>query len=258
MLIERHPGIRIEKRSFGHEAAPLLVIDNLVATPERLVSRAACRPFNARSRYFPGPRTRAPAMYERFLEQVLNPLLPHHFGIRPGRFRFSTCHYSLVTTPPERLQFLQRVPHIDSVDGDGLASVHYLFRGPWGGTAFYRHRQTGFEYIDETRQAAYFQQLETESRSSDAPPPGYINGNTALFEQTARVEAVFNRLIVYRRNSLHSACIDDRHVPPPDPLAGRLSINTFIDVVQEPDGIPAGNGASEAETASRRPSTGSS
>jgi hypothetical protein len=252
MLIERHAGIRVEKRSFGNEGAPLLVIDHLVADPERLVSRAAHRAFKTRSEYFPGVHTRAPAMYEHFLESVLNPLLPEHFGIRPGRFRFSTCHYSLLSTPPEQLRFLQRVPHIDSVGGDGLATVHYLFHGPWDGTAFYRHRETGFEYIDQPRWETYFRRLEAESQGSDAPPPGYINGSTALFEQTARVDAVFNRLIVYRRNSLHSACIDDRHVPPSDPLAGRLSINTFIDVVQEPVQDFPGGRAGKAEPTNPR------
>jgi hypothetical protein len=230
MLIERHRDMRIEKRTLGGEGAPLLVIDNLVADPERLVRRAARRGFGRMGEHFPGARTGAPAMYEPFLESVLNPLLPDHFGIRPGRFRFSMRHYSLVATPPEELRVLQRVPHIDSVGGDGLATVHYLFHGNWGGTAFYRHRQTGFEHVDKPRWETYFRRLEAESHGSDAPAPGYINGSTALFEQIARVDAVFNRMVVYRRNSLHSACVDDRHVPPPDPLDGRLSINTFIDV----------------------------
>lgn len=231
MLIQPHAAMRIEKRILGNEGAALLVIDNLVADPERLVRRAVSRVFDRKSKYFPGPRTPAPAMYQPFLESVLNPLLQEHFGIQPGRFRFSMCHYSLVTTPPEALRFLQRVPHIDSSDQDGLATVHYLFHGNWDGTAFYRHRGTGFESIDRSRREAYFRQLEAESQGGNAPPPGYINGNTALFEQTARADAVFNRMLVYRRNSLHSACIDNDHVPPPDPLAGRLSINSFIDVV---------------------------
>jgi hypothetical protein len=231
MLIERHPGMRVEKRTLGNEGAPLLVIDNLVADPERLVSRAERRSFDAESEYFPGPRTRAPAMFEPFLESVLNPLLPEHFGMRPGRFRFPMCHYSLVATPPEQLRFLQRVPHIDSVGTDGLATVLYLFHGRWGGTAFYRHRQTGFESIDKLRWETYFRRLEAESHGVDAPRPGYINGSTALFEQIARVDGVFNRLLVYRQSSLHSACIDDGDVPPADPRLGRLSINTFIDVV---------------------------
>ncbi len=230
MLIQRHDDFRVERRSLGNEGAPLLVIDNLVADPERLAHRATRRSFDVRSQYFPGPRARAPAMYERFLESTLNPLLREHFGIQPGRFVFSMCHYSLVATPPEKLQMLQRIPHVDSVKPGGLATVHYLFHGPWGGTAFYRHRATGFEYVNQTRLKTYFHQIETESHGEDAPEPGYINGDTALFEQIDRVEAVFNRMLVYPRNVLHSGCVDDDHVPPPDPLEGRLSINTFIDV----------------------------
>jgi hypothetical protein len=46
------------------------------------------------------------------------------------------------------------------------------------------------------------------------------------------VDGVFNRLVVYRRNSLHSGRIDNARVPPADPLHGRLSINSFIDVVR--------------------------
>jgi hypothetical protein len=111
--------------------------------------------------------------------------------------------------------------------------VHYLFHGHWGGTAFYRHRQTGFESIDDGRKEGYFRQLEAESQGEDAPAPGYINGDTALFEQTAKADAVFNRMLVYRRNSLHSACIENDDIPPPDPVAGRLSINSFIDVMQD-------------------------
>lgn len=232
MLIRHHPDIRIEKRTLGNEGAPLLIVDQLVDDAERLVHRATRRSFDAKGAYFPGIRARAPAMYERFLESVLNPLLTEHFGIRPGRFTFPMCHYSLVATPPQDLQFLQRVPHIDSVDGDGLATVHYLFHGDWGGTAFYRHRETGFEYIDKPRQDAYFRQLETESQGRTAPAPGYINGTTDLFEEITRADAVFNRMLVYRRNSLHSACIENDRVPSSDPLQGRLSINTFIDVAQ--------------------------
>lgn len=231
MLIERHADLRVETRSFGDEGATVLIIDRLVADPERLVHRATVRSFDSRSEYFPGPRTGAPAMYQPFLESVLNPLLPQCFGIRPGRFRFSMCHYSLVATAPDQLRMLQRIPHIDSVDGTGLASVHYLFRGHWGGTAFYRHRNTGFEYVDTERRQPYFRQLEAECSGAHAPAPGYINGSTALFEQTAMADAVFNRMLVYRRNLLHSACIDDDDVPPPDPLTGRLSINTFFDVM---------------------------
>ena len=227
MQLALHPDISIERRSLGAEGAPLLVIDRLVADPERLIRRAAREP---KGRMFPGIRARAPLTYEHLLEQLLGPLLQEHFGLEPGRLTFPLCHYSLVTLPPESLQFLQRVPHIDSTSGTGLATVHYLFEGDWGGTAFYRHRETGFEYVDDARKAEYSRHLKEESDGSNAPDAGYINGSTPLFEQIASVEGVFNRMVVYRRNSLHSGCIDSGRIPPADPRTGRLSINSFVDV----------------------------
>lgn len=232
MLLAAHPDIRIRRLSIGTEGAPLLVIDNAVADPDRLVNKAARSFFAPQGAMFPGVRAKAPASYEYFLETLLRPLLREHFGIEPRRFAFPMCHYSLVTLPPERLKFLQRVPHIDSTGGDGLATVHYLFRGDWGGTAFYRHRETGFEYIDEARLATYSHCLEEQSSCVDASPAGYIDGDTALFERVASVDGAFNRMVVYRRNSLHSGNIDDARVPPADPLSGRLSINSFIDIVR--------------------------
>ena len=232
MLLNRHAEMRITRHALGNEGAPLLVIDNFVADPERLVRKAARSTFGRQASMFPGIRARAPISYESFLESTLKPLLPEFFGIQPGRFVYPLCHYSLVTTPPERLVFLQQVPHIDSVDSQGLATVHYLFHGDWGGTAFYRHRRTGFEYVDEKRRETYFQSLGQERISSDMRDAGYIDDDTALFERIAKVDGVFNRMLVYRRNSLHSGSIDNTRIPPANVEAGRLSINTFIDVVR--------------------------
>ncbi len=232
MLLQPHPGIRIEQRSIGAEGAPLLVVDQAVSDPDRLVRKAARGHFTPQGALFPGLRIRAPLSYEVFLEGLIRPLLAEHFGLPPqGRFAFPMCHYSLVTLPPEKLVFLQRVPHVDSVQQNGLATVHYLFRGDWGGTAFYRHRATGFEVVDEARREAYQQTLQDESRREDATDGGYINGDSALFERLDSVDGVYNRLVVYRRNSLHSGNIDSARVPPADVQAGRLSINSFIDVI---------------------------
>lgn len=232
MLIQAHPGLRLQVRRIGAEGAPLLVIDQAVADPERLVRKAERGHFTSQGAMFPGVRIRAPISYEVFLEQLIRPLLAEHFGLPPqGRLTFPLCHYSLVTLPPEQLVFLQRVPHIDSVQANGLATMHYLFRGNWGGTAFYRHRATGFEYVDAARHQTYYQALQEESRREDATDPGYINGDSALFEQIGSVDGVYNRLVVYRRNSLHSGNIDSHRVPPADVQAGRLSINSFIDIL---------------------------
>lgn len=232
MLIQPHPQSRLQVGRIGAEGAPLLVVDQAVADPERLVRKAARGQFVPQGTMFPGLRIRAPLSYEVFLERLLRPLLKPHFDL-PARARlsFPMCHYSLVTTPPDRLSFLQRVPHVDSVQANGLATVHYLFRGDWGGTAFYRHRATGFESVDETRSDRYFDLLREQAQHADAAGPGYINGDSSLFERVDSVDGVYNRLIVYRRNSLHSGNIDNARPPPADVQAGRLSINSFIDVL---------------------------
>jgi hypothetical protein len=159
----------------------------------------------------------------------LQPLLVEHFAAKSRSWRLSMCHYSLVTTPPAQLTLLQCLPHVDSLAPDGFATIHYLFKGDLGGTAFYRHRATGYEYLDNVRGPVYSRVLEAECAGPDRPLSEYINGDTALFEQIARADGVFNRMLVYHRNSLHSGAIDRAFVPDPDPRTGRLSINSFID-----------------------------
>ncbi|MEJ0086761.1 MAG: DUF6445 family protein [Pseudomonadota bacterium] len=226
-----HRDITIRSRTIGNERAPLLVIDNLLADADELVHIATQEKFTAQSRYYPGIRTAAPQAYQDLLAARLADTLAQHFDLAGGRVVFSLCHFSLVTTPPGQLEIPQRIPHVDSLSRGGLASIHYLFKQPFGGTAFYRHRKTGFEYIDESRNETYLRSLRDENLRPQIAGPGYINGDTALFEQVAREDGVFNRMLVYRRNSLHSGCIDERFVPDPDPRTGRLSINSFLDLV---------------------------
>jgi len=106
--------------------------------------------------------------------------------------------------------------------------VHYLFKRDLGGTAFYRHRKTGFEYVDVPRRATYLDIVEQEMNGPDSPASGYINGSTALYEQISAQQGVFNRLLMYRRSSLHSGSIRPDFVPELDPRKGRLSINGFL------------------------------
>jgi hypothetical protein len=229
MILELHPEIASRKLAIGREKAPLLVIERFVADADRLVRRAVSKQFTASTRFFPGVRVEAPLSYQRLIAHDLKDTLLEFFQLRGQSFRFTMCHYSLVTTPPEQLAAIQRIPHIDSLGSEGLASIHYLFKTDLGGTAFYRHRKTGFEYVDDSRRERYFKSLEAENDGADMPGAEYINGDTPLFEQIAREDGVFNRMLIYRRNSLHSGCIDKRFIPDPNPLTGRLSINSFFE-----------------------------
>jgi len=228
MILELHPGIQMRRLEIGRERLPLLVIDNVVEDAERLVKRAVSRQFAPTTRFFPGVRAEAPLSYQHLIASRLRDALVECFNLRAKSFRFSMCHFSLVTTPPQQLVPIQRVPHVDSLASDGLASIHYLFKNGFDGTAFYRHRQTGFESVDESRANVYFRLQEAERERMPAGT-GYINGDTDEFEQIGRGEAVFNRMLIYRRNMLHSGCIGRDFVPDANPLTGRLSINSFFD-----------------------------
>ena len=223
-----HPSIRIQKLTIGREQAPLVVIDNLIANPDELVQDAVSKHYTAPHSYYPGMRAKAPLSYQMFLVGELRPLLRDYFDLDERSIRFSMCHYSVVTTPPENLTMLQRIPHIDSHDARGLASIHYLFRADLGGTAFYRHRATGFEFVNEARRDTYFRTLEGELAGESAPAPQYIDSDTPLFEQVGIQDGVFNRMLIYRRNSLHCGALTRGMPFSGDPASGRLSINSFL------------------------------
>ncbi len=222
---------KVEKILFGNEKAPLLIIDNYLKDPDVLIDMACKQQFSADKGYYPGVRSPAPAEFlELFIEALSEPVLSE-LDIPGSTLKVSMCHYSLVTKPAKELHLLQRIPHFDSLDNNGLAMVYYLFKQPLGGTAFYRHKKTGFEYIDNSRTAEYFQSLEAENGGPNMPGAEYINGDTPLFEQIASQQGIFNRMLIYRRNSLHSGCISPDFVPDPNPATGRLSINCFIDAI---------------------------
>jgi len=227
MSVVTRPNPSIEKLSLGREAAPLLVIDNAAADPEALVELAAGKSYSAVESYYPGVRAKAPLSYQQFVLEKFGGLFREVFGIT-GALRFTACQFSLVTRNHAELNELQRIPHIDSPSYRELAVVHYLFKADLGGTAFYRHRATGYEIIDDARKAEYFAWVQREAAGPDKPEVAYISGNTALYEQIACQEARFNRMLVYRRNSLHSGNLARGFVADPNPRTGRLSINAFL------------------------------
>jgi hypothetical protein len=224
----KHPDFRVLPLRIGREQSPLLVIDNFVAAPDALVELAASKGFAEAATYYPGVRTKAPLTYQRYAIETLRPLVDEYFGLKSARLRFSACYFSLVTKAPAGLTYLQRIPHVDSLFTHELAFIHYLFHGDLGGTAFYRHRATGFESVDTVRSAEYWPHVEAAKSGPNAPPAAYINGDTPLYEEIARQDGVFNRLLLYRRNSLHSGALAADFVPDTDPRKGRLSLNGFL------------------------------
>lgn len=231
MRLSLNPYITNNVYQLGEEQSPLLVVDNFIQDAEILVEHACQQSFTQNSPLYPGIRAPAPIDFQSLLLSTLKRQLLQVFELKGSKLGLSLCQYSIVTTPPEQLKLLQRIPHFDSTKRDELAAVFYLFKEDLGGTSFYRHNKTGYETIDDARRIPYFKSLEGENDSDNIPKQGYINGDTALFTRIGEQKGIFNRLIVYRRQILHSGSISPGFVPNTDPRKGRLTINIFIDCV---------------------------
>lgn len=211
----------------GHEREPIVIIDDFSSDPVSLLEHAAGLSYSQLGPHYPGVRAPARPGYLGERMDVLQKVLADVFGVARGA-DLVECNYSIVTTPPGSLAPLQRLPHFDSTEPENIAVLHYMCAPSKGGTAFYRHRATGFETVSTSRVEDYNSALEDEVRQRGMPAADYVRGDTSLFEQTYRVEAAFNRLVIYRGWSFHSGAIPQDLAFSPDPRVGRLTINTFL------------------------------
>ena len=212
----------------GNERAPVVVVEDAWPDPRSLVESAAARTdYSVRSLYYPGVRSSAPPEYAQALTEQLRGIIASTFGMR-GELSITDSTFSLVATPADKLVGFQRVPHFDSTDPNRLAVLHYLCGPDRGGTAFYRHRATGTEVVSEDNRERYITAVNAEVKSHGMPPARFIDEDTVLFERIAKYECAFNRVLVYRGNSLHSVTTPPAFVPTADPRAGRLTVNTFL------------------------------
>lgn len=212
-------------RRIGEAGEPLIVVDGFANDPDALRAAAIDADFGPADQQYPGIRAALPPTYLKDQLPVIAGALGRHFG-RVRRIHVIDASFSIVTARPDALHIRQRLPHVDAYGAERIALVHYLSPTDGDGTAFYRHRSTGFETIDATRAPAYFERLDTELR--DARPEGYIAGDTTLFERTARADARYNRALLYRSYVLHSGAIRPDATLSPDPATGRLTVTAFL------------------------------
>lgn len=213
----------------GSERSPVLIADNFFDQPEALVDYAArCTFLPVRDKYYPGVRARAPGGYIEFVLASAEPLIREVFGLEGRELAGADSDFSLVTTPPEKLELAQVLPHFDATDLCQIAVLHYLCTPDKGGTSFYRHRATGYETITQERRDAFLTSLNADLKAAGTLERAYIDGDTPIFERVGRVGAAFNRLAVYRSAVLHSGDIPRDFGFAPDVRAGRLTVNTFL------------------------------
>ena len=218
------PNVSVER--IGRERQPVVVVDDFFPDAARLRATAADLAYEPLGRHYPGLRAPvAPADVEAYLAPQQR-LIAEVFGY--AAVRLISAAYSIVTTRPTDLTPIQRLPHFDGLEAERIALLHYLGGGEQGGTAFYRHRSTGFETITTERHAAYDAALHRDVARHGLPAPAYISGDTPIYERIARFAALPNRALLYRGHLLHCADLPAGLDFSPDPRTARLTVNTFL------------------------------
>lgn len=224
-LLNPQANIRVTRH--GDEAQSVIVLDDMLAAPGRWRDFATRARYGRIGPYYPGLRAVVPGRAAAAMRAELAPLIAETFALDPVP-PLLECLFSIVTTPPEALAPIQRLPHFDGLEPERIAILVFLSGESHGGTAFYRQRATGFETVDADRFPTFEAALKAGVAAHGLPGAAYIAGDTPLYERIASYEARPNRALIYRGHTLHCAAIPPGAELPPDPVRGRLSINSFL------------------------------
>jgi Family of unknown function (DUF6445) len=214
----------------GRDKEPVIILDNFVNNAASVVQYAvqSSRFVQRESGLYPGIRSDVPESYLLNVLAVADTLVKAVYGLEgPLRPFRDLCALSIVTQQPSTLTWAQKIPHSDMLGRCEVSVVHYLCDETHGGTSFYRHRQTGWESLNESREAEFFRAVQAEVAGLDRAD-GYVNGNNAFFERTFAVPAKMNRAIVFRSCLLHSADIEPGSQLSCNPAVGRLTGTLFF------------------------------
>lgn len=213
--------------AIGAESMPLLVIDNFYPAPDMLLQDAALKAFSANAPYYPGIRAKTPPAYFNPIIKGLSEVFQSVFNYSSDKVSLQECFYSLVTTPGNQLNMMQRLPHVDGGDDRKLALLHYLCGEDCGGTAFYRQVKTGFETVPNAKFQTYSAAVKAEHERLGPPSQAYFNESDARFEKIDEVQAKPNRAVIYFGINLHAVLIGDKALSE-NPYIGRLTVNSFF------------------------------
>jgi hypothetical protein len=145
---------------------------------------------------------------------------------------------SMVTWPPDKLQHMQRICHIDHNPDPTRATcggLVYLFRDErLGGTSFYRWKDEervgkGLEIL--RRDAGQGEEFLKQEFDIFRESPRYMTESNEVAELLHTVPPRFNRFVFYPGNMPHSAAVSAPQFLSEDPRKGRLTLNLFFSVL---------------------------
>ena len=220
----------VELARIGRCGIKVTVIDNVLRDPLRVASLGFAQSYTADSgNLYPGLRAAMPATFSSEFRDWLTPVLQQQGVLAADQAICSDASFfSFVSTASEDLLPIQCIPHFDSTDPNLFAAVIYLCDTRFGGTAFYRHRRTGYEEITQDNLQNYRLALNNDMRVHGAPQKAYINGDTVLFETIFASELKFNSAIVYPGRALHAAKIASPFDPPQSKNDWRLTVTALL------------------------------
>jgi hypothetical protein len=220
---------QVSNITFGLEKQPLLKVDSYLTDPQVLIDYAIKKnEFVPAGNFYPGIRMPVPISYTKALFHNLRNEIERTFNVDLTRIKTAVSDYSIITKTKDKLGFEHTIPHFDGFGKNKLAVLHYLCDFPDSGTAFYRHKELGYEYIDNARGEKYLS-LITNQFSDKKVFDRYICNDTEEFEKIASFQCMYNRLLIYKASSLHSGIIQPDFTFDSSPATGRLTISSFIE-----------------------------
>lgn len=216
-----------EAYEIGKEKQRIVLISQFLKNPDSAVEQASLQKFTSLTPQYPGLRAPLPDDVLGGWLEALAPMLNAQFAMTGSRWTGHGWH-SIVTQPPDRLLPIQRLPHIDGVEPGQIAMMLYLNDTAHGGTAFFRHKATGYESLTAQTFPLYKRTLEREVAANGLPPSAYVGDGEPYFEHIHESDGAFNSAVFYRGNVFHSGVIDPAGPFSADPRAGRYTINAFL------------------------------
>ncbi|KAA1176110.1 hypothetical protein FWJ25_02970 [Marinobacter salinexigens] len=191
----------------GDHEVPLFVIDDFYVDPQKVRAFAFERSFPDSQAYYPGrhqpldPGMPGIAPFRVFVSKVLS-----HATKRNISPESINTDFSVLTTAENALVENQGQPHID---GTPMLGVIYLNVQDYGGTVFFRNRDTGSMTVVSPAEKAHYESV-TKSQSEKRPDT-YITDSQGAWEKVTAIEGRLNRLVIWPGNVWHSVEVK---VPP--------------------------------------------
>lgn len=215
----------------GIDQHTIVVIDDVLVDPDLVRDRALGERFETPlDVLYPG-QVAHPDWDFTSLHGLLEQIIGRTLAKDEVAFRLS-----MLAASGKDLLPAQRRPH-----ADGCMAAGVLFLNPptqcSGGTAFYRHAATGFEWFPDPASEHHLSaardrgftlvEVDTALRTISSASPSFIRESTADWELMELVEMKTNRLVLYEGDLFHSAYVADGDFGDV-PAARRLTLNIFV------------------------------